>query len=396
MLLVGQQNISLGSWAALSKLIMLTNSPGEVGGWFIPLARSIKILYPELEIIAVLLPCQYASGTEARVLEETKLFSIVVDRKDILEFILRPSIEDNKKLILQLGGDPYWGTLLKIRLKSKLFIYTDGMVHINRWVDRILLGNKDPHIKEDSKVIYVGNLVVDSIPSGISNRMEGTDIAFLPGSRPNILEMIFPLMLESADILSNFTNSIIKFIVSPFISIEELKRCVPNHYEIMRDRIISGSGHIFYLEKGENWEWVKEVQLAINIPGTNTLQLALLKIPQITILPLQWAEYIPIEGIIEWMSKLPWIGKRIKRKIVYKIIPRIKFIAFPNMISREKITEELIGELTPKSIAQKILNLIRDKNKLIVMREKLSQIEFTRGASQKIARLVGEELYEQS
>jgi lipid-A-disaccharide synthase len=164
----------------------------------------------------------------------------------------------------------------------------------------------------------------------------------------------------------------------------------------MRDRIISGSGHIFYLEKGENWEWVKEVQLAINIPGTNTLQLALLKIPQITILPLQWAEYIPIEGIIEWMSKLPWIGKRIKRKIVYKIIPRIKFIAFPNMISREKITEELIGELTPKSIAQKILNLIRDKNKLIVMREKLSQIEFTRGASQKIARLVGEELYEQS
>jgi len=372
---------------------MLTNSPGEVGGWFIPLARNIKTLYPELEIIAVLLPCQYATGTEWKVLEETKLFSIVVDRKDIPKFFLRPSIEDNKKLILQLGGDPYWGTLLKLRLKAKLFIYSDGMTHINKWADKVLLGTKNPSIKEDSKVVYVGNLVADSIPSELSNMKGGSDIAFLPGSRPYMLKMLLPLMLETADILTNFTNSIIKFIRSPFIPIEELKRDIPNHYEIMKDRIISSSGHIFYLEKGEDWNWVKGVQLAVNIPGTNTLQLALLKVPQITILPIQWAECIPLEGILEWISKLPLIGKRIKRKVVYKIIPHIKFIALPNIISREKITEELIGELTPKLIAQEILNLITDKKRLMAMKEKLKQIELPRGTSQRIARLVGEELY---
>jgi len=372
---------------------MLTNSPGEIGGWFIPLARHIKTLYPEIEIIAVLLPCQYASGTEARVLEETRLFSTVIDRRDILKFIVNPLIEDKRRLILQLGGDPYWGTLLKVRLNSKLFIYSDGMTHINRWVDKVLLGNRNAYYKEENRIIYVGNLVADSVPSEVSGKKDGSDIAFLPGSRPHILEVILPLMLETADILSNFTGSIIKFIISPFISMDELKRCIPNYYEIMKDRIVSGSGHIFYLERGENWEWVREVQLAINIPGTNTLQLALLKIPQITILPLQWAGYIPLEGILEWISRVPLIGREIKRRVVSRIVSNIKFVALPNIISKERITEELIGELTPEFIAQTILNLIIDKKRLTSMREKLKQIEFQRGASQKIATLIGEELY---
>ena len=371
---------------------MLTNSPGEVGGWFIPLARNIRKLYPEIDLIAVLLPCQYASGTESRVLKETGLFSMVIDRKEILKFFLNPLIEDKRRLILQLGGDPYWGTLLKIRLNSKLFIYSDGMVHINKWVDRVLLGNENVYLRKEAKVIYVGNLVADSIPSETLEGGEGSDIAFLPGSRPNILEVIFPLMLETADILSNFTNSIIKFIISPFISIDELKECAPTYYEIMKDRIISGSGHIFYLEDGENWKWAESVQLAVNIPGTNTLQLAMLRIPQLTLFPLQWAGYVPLEGIIEWIGRIPIIGREIKRGLVYKVISRIKFIALPNIISREKITEELIGELSPEIIAQAILGLITDRKRLSYMREKLQKIEFHRGASEKIANLIGKEL----
>ncbi|HRR91991.1 MAG TPA: hypothetical protein P5253_06945, partial [bacterium] len=67
----------------MSKLIMLTNSPGEIGGWFIPLARKIKTSYPEIDIISVLLPCQYASGTEFYVLQNSGLFSRTIDRKEL-------------------------------------------------------------------------------------------------------------------------------------------------------------------------------------------------------------------------------------------------------------------------------------------------------------------------
>ncbi len=370
---------------------MLTNSPGEIGGWFIPLARKIKTCYPEIDIISVLLPCQYASGTEFYVLKNSGLFSRTIDRGELLRFILSPSIDDDKKLILQLGGDPYWGTLLKIRLKSKLYIYSDSMVHINRWADKILLTNPKFSRGTDREVV-IGNLILDSID--YSYYEEGPAVVFLPGSRPYMLEKILPLMLETAEILNDSFDITVKFIISPFIRLEDLDKYTPGHFKLVEDRFISSSGKTFYINKGGSWEWTKGVQLAINLPGTNTLQLALLGIPQITILPLQWADSIPLEGIIEWIGRIPVLGRRIKHLVVYKTLPKIKFIALPNIISGEKITEELIGEITPEIIAQRIIFFLENRSLLEDMKKKLKSIKFLSGASEKIASIIGDELYE--
>lgn len=368
---------------------MLTNSPGEIGGWFIPLARKIKTYYPEIEIIAVLLPCQYASGTELYVLEDSGLFSRIVDRKDLLKFILSPSIKDEKKVILQLGGDPYWGTILKIRLKGKLFIYYDSMVHINKWADKIFLS--DSRIsKGTEKEIVVGNLLIDSIDT--SYYEEGSTIAFLPGSRPYMLEKILPLMLETADIISGSLNIPVRFVISPFVRTEDLNKYIPRNFKLIEDRFISRSGNTFYISKGNDWSWTKGIQLAVNLPGTNTLQLALLGIPQITILPLQWADSIPLEGILEWIGRLPILGKKIKRSVVYRALPRIKFIALPNIISREKITDELIGEITPQVIAQRVKYFLENRAHLEDMKNRLKNIKILSGASDKIASIIGDEL----
>jgi len=370
---------------------MLTNSPGEIGGWFIPLARKIKTSYPEIDIISVLLPCQYASGTEFYVLQNSGLFSRTIDRKELLRFILSPSIDDDKKLILQLGGDPYWGTLLKIRLKSKLYVYSDSMVHINRWADKILL--TDPKFSRGAdREVVIGNLILDSID--YSCYKEGPAVVFLPGSRPYMLEKILPLMLEAAEILGDSFNVPIKFIISPFIRLEDLDRYTPDNFKLVEDRFISPSGRTFYINKGGSWEWTEGVQLAINLPGTNTLQLALLGIPQITILPLQWADSIPLEGIIEWIGRIPVLGRRIKHLVVYKALPKIKFIALPNIISGEKITEELIGEITPEVIAQRIIFFLENRSLLEDMKKRLKGIKFLSGASEKIASIIGDELCE--
>lgn len=368
---------------------MLTNSPGEIGGWFIPLARRVKTYYPEIEIIAVLLPCQYASGTEFCVLKDSGLFSRIVDRKDLLSFILSPSIRDKKKVILQLGGDPYWGTILKFRLKARLFMYYDNMVHINRWADKILIS--DPRISRGSeKEIIVGNLLLDSIDA--SSYEEGPIIAFLPGSRPYMLEKILPLMLETADIISNSLNAPTRFIISPFIRSEDLNRYTPSSFKLIEDRFVSRSGNIFYISRGDNWDWTKGIQLAVNLPGTNTLQLALIGIPQITLLPLQWADSIPLEGVLEWIGRLPILGRRIKRSVVYKTLPKIRFIALPNIISGEKITEELIGEITPQVIAQRIRYFLENRILLEDMKKRLKNIKIISGASDKIASIIGNEL----
>lgn len=370
---------------------MLTNSPGEIGGWFLPLAKTIKETYPFIDIIAVLLPCQYASGTEARVLTESKLFSRVIDRDKLLKFLISPQLNDERILILQLGGDPYWGTLFKIRLKSKLFVYYDSLVHINRWADKILLA--DPKFSKGNRnEVVVGNLILDSIDTNIS--IDGSSIAFLPGSRPYGLKLVLPLMLETAEALKGKMDNPIKFVISPFIPLEKLDEYIPSSFRIEQNKVISNSGNIYYIERGGTWNWAKDVKLAINIPGTNTLQLALLGIPQITILPLQWAEYIPLEGILEWIGRIPLIGKFIKRIIVYRFIHKIKFIALPNIISRRRITEELIDKITPDTLAQKILDLLNDQKQLNKMKDELRNIRFLQGAGENIAKLVGDELFE--
>jgi len=375
----------------LSKLIMLTNSPGEIGGWFLPLAKTIKETYPIIDIIAVLLPCQYASGTEAKVVAESKLFSRVIDRDELLKFLISPQLNDKKILILQLGGDPYWGTLFKIRLKGKLFIYSDSLVHINRWADKILLA--DPKFSKGRKnEVVVGNLILDSIDTSIS--IDGSSIAFLPGSRPYGLKLVLPLMLETSEQLKEKMDNPIKFIISPFIPLETLSEYLPSSFRVENNKIISSSGNIYYIERGGSWNWVKDVKLAINIPGTNTLQLALLGIPQITILPLQWADYIPLEGILEWISRIPLIGRFIKRTVINKLIKKLNFIALPNIISRRKITEEFIDKINPNILAQKILDLLNDQKRLDKMKDELRSIRFLGGAGENIAKLIGDELFE--
>ncbi|MCX7795444.1 MAG: hypothetical protein N2380_02850 [bacterium] len=373
----------------MSKLVMLTNSPGEISGWFLPLARIIREAYPQLEIIAVLLPCQYASGTEIKVLSESKIFFKVVDRKELFRFLLSPKIKGEKVLILQLGGDPYWGTLFKKRLKGKLFVYSDSLVHTNKWADIVLLA--DPRFSKGKKnEIVVGNLILDSVDTNIS--VDGSSIAFLPGSRPYGLKLVFPLMLETAEKLRKIIDNPIKFIISPFIPLETLNSYIPNSFKIEQDKIISKLGNTYYLEHGTTWEWARDIRLAVNIPGTNTLQLAVLGIPQITILPLQWAEYIPLEGILEWISRIPIIGKKIKRTVVYKLATEIKFIALPNIISKRKITEELMGIITPEILRDKILELLNNKQFLDNMTNDLKTIKFLGGAGRNIAKLVGDEL----
>ncbi|MGC8972420.1 MAG: hypothetical protein ACP5K2_09585 [bacterium] len=375
----------------MSKLVMLTNSPGEIGGWFLPLAKTIKETYPYIDIIAVLLPCQYASGTEAKVIAESKLFSRVIGRDELLRFLIYPQLNDKKILILQLGGDPYWGTLFKIRLKSKLFIYYDSLVHINRWADKILLADPKFSRGKENEVV-VGNLILDSIDRNI--KIEGSSIAFLPGSRPYGLKLVLPLMLETADQLRGEVDNPIKFVISPFIPLEKLDEYILSGFRIEQDKIISNSGNIYYIERGNTWNWVKDVKLAINIPGTNTLQLALLGVPQITILPLQWAEYIPLEGILEWVSRTPFIGRLIKRMIVNRLIQKVDFIALPNIISKRRITEELIDKITPDILAQKALNLLNDQKKLDKIKDELRNIKFLDRAGENITKLIGDELFE--
>ena len=50
----------------MDELFILTNSPGEVSGWVRPVVSELTLMGFAAKVSLVLLPCQYASGMEAK------------------------------------------------------------------------------------------------------------------------------------------------------------------------------------------------------------------------------------------------------------------------------------------------------------------------------------------
>ncbi|NLX85410.1 MAG: hypothetical protein GXZ00_07330, partial [Synergistaceae bacterium] len=46
----------------MDELFILTNSPGEVSGWVMPVVKELESAQFPAKIRLVVLPCQYASG----------------------------------------------------------------------------------------------------------------------------------------------------------------------------------------------------------------------------------------------------------------------------------------------------------------------------------------------
>ncbi|MCA9794410.1 MAG: hypothetical protein KC910_21530, partial [Candidatus Eremiobacteraeota bacterium] len=51
------------------EIILTANSPGEVGAWVRATVAEIKEIHPQARITVALVPCPFATGTEARVAE---------------------------------------------------------------------------------------------------------------------------------------------------------------------------------------------------------------------------------------------------------------------------------------------------------------------------------------
>jgi lipid A disaccharide synthetase len=139
------------------------------------------------------------------------------------------------------------------------------------------------------------------------------------------------------------------------------------------DFLVTPSGtRIHVADESDRYALMKMCDLALTIPGTNTLELGIANCPSIVALPLQKSELIPIENPLRYLEHIPIVGPRIKRKLVEIFLSRFKHVSLPNMIADEAIQLELRGDVTPELISSHAQKLLEHPSELARMRARLN------------------------
>ncbi|MFW6389571.1 MAG: sugar synthetase, partial [Halanaerobiales bacterium] len=130
--------------------------------------------------------------------------------------------------------------------------------------------------------------------------------------------------------------------------------------------------------------------LALTIPGTNNLELAYFGTPMIVLLPLNKPEDIPLEGVVGLIGEIPYLGKLLKQKLVPKIAARTDYVALINIIAEKRIAPEIRGIISPEDLVERVNYYLENKKELKAMQPRLKEAAGSKGAVDRLRRIVEE------
>jgi lipid-A-disaccharide synthase len=228
----------------------------------------------------------------------------------------------------------------------------------------------------------VGDLVADalSMDEGLSPWSPGREfrLALFPGSRPVIREASFEFLAELKRRLDDSGLSLETLtVMSPFATDEENVRWEQAGLNPVR----TGAGTV-----------LKEADLALTQPGTNTLELLHAGVPAIVAVPFSFLRRIPLSGIIGMIDRsfagIGWL----KEQYLRSASKRRGFLAWPNRIAGYEIMQEMAGDVTPEDLAKAVLDLLADQKRRAFQREALLKLSKRSGAAEKIVSLISKRL----
>ena len=106
---------------------------------------------------------------------------------------------------------------------------------------------------------------------------------------------------------------------------------------------------------------------AITIPGTNTMQLAVLGVPFLMIFPTHDPRILRMDGLLGLLLHLPFLGGLLKRFILRVAVSKKRQYALPNQYFKNHVCPELVGRFT--------LDDARDAFKELNQPERISAIQ---------------------
>lgn len=203
------------------------------------------------------------------------------------------------------------------------------------------------------KVSFVGHPLLDIMPEPTNN--SEPIIGLMPGSRPNEIKKILPIMIETSKIIMKKRPGL-RFVlpVAPTIDTKWLK----DEFNLSK----------ITLSKGDNYQTMRRCLFLLVASGTATLEAAILLKPFIIIYRLSRISY--------------FLGKR---------LADIPYIGLVNWVAGKKIVPEFLqNEARPENIAETALYFLENSEKLRQIKESLRVVRNslgTPGASQRVAQL---------
>ena len=383
--------------------LLLSNGPGELYTWTRPVLGALRRLGPGVRASIGVVPDQFSSGGESEIARSFGADRVLGPRETLaLAASGRRPAASGAGFVLSLGGNLAVALQLGARLGYPVYRYgfvptwhrrlRRLYVHDERAARRArLLGAPRERLEA------VGNLVADAVAGSAAARAPGKPhILLLTGTRDAMSLPLIPFMLGVADLLGQrFPAASFAWPPSRLLSahtleagVEGRERSLLGGVESVREgqRVRTPSGVLVeVIPEHERYAQMRGADLALSIPGTNTLELGVAGLPAVVVLPMNKPEIIPLEGVGHWLGYLPIVGRPLKRAAVRLFVAGLELpVSLPNRLSGEDLMLELTGVLSPHSVAEQAAALLLNPGELARRRERLRATMPQPGAAERL------------
>lgn len=359
-------------------LALTANGPGEFAGWVRPLLAALYARRPDLDVRVFCVPDDYATGYEADYVRGLFPRATAYAPGEYLRFALGRGLEGlpaRADGVLYLGGDLMHAARVHDRLGGVASAYKFSrkryaerfrrVFAVDAANERQLRGWGVPA----ERIAVVGNLVIDGALGEAAGAFGGEaesdaardGVIFFPGSRKHEVAEMFPLFVRTAVQLRRRLPGVpIAFARSPFMSDEELRSALARggiRVAYGLPAVLAADGASLEAA-GERFAVVKSAmrsaqlaRLAVSLPGTKVIELAALGVPAVVVLPTNAPELAVINGLLQYIGRVPGVGTPLKRAAAVAVAKRFRFVAQPNIDAGREIDCELRGTQLPSRIA---------------------------------------------
>ncbi|WP_293087388.1 lipid-A-disaccharide synthase [Okeania sp. SIO3B5] len=405
-------------------IVILSNGPGELVTWVRPVVQQLRQqANTDIRISVLLSPCPHATGKEAAIALSYPEIDRVQPAEYFWRFLLQGKTAENwhwhpQGIVLFLGGDQFFTVAVGKRLGYRTVIYAEWDARWWRWIDKF--GVMKPEVaaqvpsKYAEKFTVVGDLMAEvtsnlDLPTTEENIVEY--IGLLPGSKPTKLSLGVPLTLAIAQHIHKVrpqTRFIIP--VAPTLELStlasfadsqknpavqkmggvEAKLLIPPDSETENPKLVTPTGlEVELITRTPAYDLLSQCRLCLTTVGANTAELGSLAIPMIVLLPTQQLDIMRAwDGLPGLLANLPGVGAAFAAGINWLVLRKGQLFAWPNIWAKQEIVPELVGKLTPETVAELVLDFLSHPEKLAEMRDRLRSVRGEPGAAQKLAEIV--------
>ncbi|MFH1386309.1 MAG: hypothetical protein ABIH50_01420 [bacterium] len=358
---------------AISNVVLVANSPGELSALVRPVAAELA---KNTQIILVLTPCQYTSGREVEFAKTIPAISRIITAAEYKKWALlnqKPSgiAFSGQGVVLFLGGDLAHAMVVAKKLKYPAYAYLNERIAWKGFYTKFFVADEDAYKSfakqvTKEKLQIVGNLMVDSVADLKKWAPETNVVTFMPGSRKWEIDYMTPFYKEVIMILRKQHPGLqFQIVSSPFVKADPIEGV-----------------------KTIGFKDLYNSELVVTIPGTNTALIGARGIPMIVVFPLNKPEVIPMEGLAGLIGSIPFLGKAFKGLAANLINKKTRFFALPNQKGKSEIIPEIRGKITAAQVAASISSLLNNKEKRQTMSNELLKALGPAGAAKNIVEAI--------